>query len=270
MLSAIWLSKPETARRVRQRMRTVLDWARVAHGLSSANPVYGVETALPKQRQRSQHFAAMPYDEVRAFLGRLQRFQASEMTILALQFLILTACRTNEVLLATWSEFNLVERTWTIPAPRMKTGLAHVVPLPPRVMQLLEQAKAVGREGEELVFHSPKRRKPLSNMVFLMLLRRMQLPVTAHGFRSSFRDWAAEETRVENFVVEKALAHAIHNKVEAAYRRGDLLRKRRELMEAWATYCAGAGPQCAEEPGKEATRHQPEPGGGRLSLTPRH
>jgi integrase len=240
VLSAIWLTKPETARRLRQRVRTVLDWARVAHGLAGANPVDGVEKALPKQPERGKHYAAMPYGEVPAFLACLRQHPASEMSKLALEFLILTACRTNEVLLATWSELDLVERTWTIPASRMKAGEAHAVPLPPRAMELLEQVRG---QDEVLVFPSSKRGKPLSNMVLLMMLRRMKLKVTAHGFRSSFRDWAAEETSFPDFVVEKALAHTIANKVEAAYRRGDLLKKRRELMEAWAEHCAGFSPQ---------------------------
>ena len=270
VLSAIWLTKPETARRLRQRMRTVMDWARVAYGLSGANPVDGVEKALPKQLERGEHFAAMPYGEVPAFLTRLRQRAAPEISTLALEFLILTACRTNEVLLAIWSEFDLAERIWTIPASRMKAGEAHSVPLPPRAMQLLDRLKAAGQEDEGLVFPSPKRGKPLSNMVFLMMLRRMELEVTAHGFRSSFRDWAAEETTFANFVVEKALAHTIDNKVEAAYRRGDLLKKRRELMEAWASYCDGASPQRTEKPSNRAIRDQPETDSDGLSLAPRH
>jgi integrase len=132
---------------------------------------------------------------------------------------------------------------WTIPALRMKAGEAHAVPLSKRAVVLLKRAKSLAA-NDRLVFPSRRRGKPLSNMVFLMMLRRMELEVTAHGFRSSFRDWAAEETPSPDFVAEKALAHAIDNKVEAAYRRGDLLKKRRELMEAWATYCTT--PQASE------------------------
>lgn len=255
VLSAIWLAKPETARRLRQRVRTVLDWSRVAYGLSGANPVDGVEKALPKQPERGEHFAALPYGDVPAFLTRLRQRPGSEVSILALEFLILTACRTNEVLLADWSEFDLAERSWTIPASRMKAGEAHVVPLPPLALQLLAKAKAAGT-GQGLVFPSAKGDKPLSNMVFLMLLRRLKLDVTAHGFRSSFRDWAAEETAFPNFVVEKALAHTIDNKVEAAYRRGDLLKKRRELMQAWADYCGGTSPSRRQKPARRGARHQ--------------
>lgn len=269
VLSAIWLTKPETARRLRQRVRTVLDWARVAYGLSGANPVDGVEKALPKQPERGGHFAAMPYGEVPAFFAGLRQRPASEISVLALEFLILTACRTNEVLLATWSELDLVERTWTIPASRMKAGEAHAVPLPPRTIELLGQVKVAGQD-EVFVFPSSKRGKPLSNMVFLMMLRRMKLKVTAHGFRSSFRDWAAEETSFPNFVVEKALAHSIDNKVEAAYRRGDLLKKRRELMEVWASYCGGDSPQRTVKPTRRTTRRQLEKGNGGLLLASRH
>ncbi len=269
VLSAIWLTKPETARRLRQRVRTVLDWARVAYGLSGANPVDGVEKALPKQPERGEHFAAMPYGEVPAFLAGLRQRPAAEISVLALEVLILTACRTNEVLLATWNEFDLTERTWTIPASRMKAGEPHAVPLPARAIELLEQVKVAGQD-EVLVFPSSKHGKPLSNMVFLMMLRRMKLEVTAHGFRSSFRDWAAEETSFPNFVVEKALAHTIDNKVEAAYRRGDLLKKRRELMEAWASYCDGDSPQRMEKPTRRTTRRQREKGNGGLLLASRH
>jgi integrase len=239
VLAPIWLTKAETARRVRQRMRTVFDWARVAHGLKCSNPVDGVERGLPKQTDRAEHFAAMPYIQVAAFMKQLRERAVNNTPLLALEFLILTACRTNEVLMAAWDEFNLAEATWTIPAVRMKGREIHVVPLAERALAILSQMKTRGGKG--LVFPGQALNKPLSNMVFLMTLRRMELAVTAHGFRSSFRDWAAEETAFPNFVVEKALAHTIENKVEAAYRRGDLLKKRRELMEAWATYCE-AGP----------------------------
>jgi integrase len=268
-LSAIWLTKPETVRRVRQRVRTVLDWARVTYGLSGGNPVDGVEKALPKQPERGEHFAAMPYSGVPAFLAGLRQHPALEISVLALEFLILTACRTNEVLLATWSEFDLAERTWTIPASRMKAGEAHVVPLPPRAIELLAQIKGA-RQEEVLVFPSSKPGNPFSNMVFLMMLRRMKLEVTAHGFRSSFRDWPAEETSFPNFVVEKALAHTIDDKVEAAPRRGDLLRKRRELVEAWAEYCAGVSLQRTGKPTRRTARRHLEKGNGGLLLTSRH
>ncbi len=236
VLSPIWLTKAETARRIRQRLRSVLDWARVAYTLPGANPVEGVERALPKQPERSDHYAAMPYAEVPAFVARLRSGSTRDAVVVAFEFLILTACRTGEVLQARWEEVDFDKKIWTIPAARMKMGEAHSVPLCERALALLKEAKR--KAGDDpLVFPSRRRGKALSNMVFLMMLRRMGLGFTAHGFRSSFRDWAAEETQFPDFVVEKALAHAIDNKVEAAYRRGDLLKKRRELMEAWATFC---------------------------------
>lgn len=238
VLLPIWLTKSETARRVRQRLRTVFDWSRVAYSLNCANPVDGVERALPKQSDRKQHLAALPYAEVPSFMTRLRQRSPAEPTILAFEFLVLTACRTSEVLLAAWDEIDFEAAIWTIPAMRMKANELHVVPLCPRALQILAAAKKLAGK-DPLVFVSRAREQPLSNMVFLMTLRRMELAVTAHGFRSSFRDWAAEETDFPNFVVEKALAHAIDNKVEAAYRRGDLLKKRRELMDAWSAFCAG-------------------------------
>lgn len=239
VLSPIWLTKPETARRVRQRIHTVLDWVRVAHSLPGANAVDGVERGLPKQPERNEHFAAMPYADVPAFFKRLRRRSAEDMTALAFEFLILNASRTNEVLPARRKEIDLARAVWTVPPERIKTGVEHIVPLSERAVAIVKRALELGGKDEELVFPSRKRGKPLSNMVFLMMLRRMKLEVTAHGFRSSFRDWAAEETEFPDFVVEKALAHAIDNKVEAAYRRGDLLKKRRELMGEWASYCTG-------------------------------
>ena len=210
----------------------------MAYALPGANPVDGVEKALPKQPDFAAHYAAMPYADVPAFMTALRRRSVGDATRLALEFLILTACRTNEVLLAAWNEIDSAEEEWTIPAARMKTNETHIVPLAPRALALLTEVKTLHGD-QALVFPSQRPGKPLSNMVLLMTLRRMELSITAHGFRSSFRDWAAEETEFPNFVVEKALAHTIDNKVEAAYRRGDLLKKRRDLMISWANYCAG-------------------------------
>lgn len=238
VLSPIWLTKSETARRVRQRMHTVFDWARIAAGLRGSNPVDGVERGLPKQVDRGEHYAAMSYRDIPAFMAQLRQRSVGNPPLLAFEFLILTASRTNEVLLASWDEIDFGGATWTIPAVRMKGNEMHIVPLSKRALTVLSQMKA-GAGVQGLVFPGQRPGRPLSNMVFLMTLRRMGLAVTAHGFRSTFRDWAAEETDFPNFVVEKALAHAIENKVEAAYRRGDLIKKRRELMDAWSVYCAG-------------------------------
>ena len=235
-LSPIWLTKPETARRVRQRIGTVLDWAKAAGYRSGDNPIDGVSRGLPKQGEREEHHAALPYAEVPAFVARLRgSSEQGEIARLAFEFLILTATRTSEVLGAAWSEVNDDEALWTVPANRMKAGREHRVPLSSRAVEVLARAKALG-SGSALVFPGRSGTKPLSNMVFLMALRRMAVPITAHGFRSSFRDWAAEATNLPREVAEMALAHAVENRVEAAYRRGDLLAKRREMMEAWAEF----------------------------------
>ena len=238
-LSPIWLTKPETARRVRQRIGTVLDWAKAAGHRSGDNPVEGVAKGLPKQGERDEHHAALPYADVPAFVARLRGMSGpGEIGRLAFEFLILTAARTGEVLDARWSEINEAEALWTVPAARMKAGREHRVPLSSRAGEVLARAKTLGG-GSALVFPGRSGENPLSNMVFLMALRRMSVPITAHGFRSSFRDWAAETTNLPREVAEMALAHAVENRVEAAYRRGDLLAKRRDLMEQWATFCEG-------------------------------
>jgi integrase len=234
-LGPIWLTKPETARRVRQRIKAVLDWAKAAGFRSGENPVEGVEKALPKQNGRDSHHEAMPYGQIPAFITNLRASDAGEITRLALEFLILTASRTSEVLQAQWDEFDLDQALWTVPADRMKAGRIHRVPLSGRCLEILKRAKELEADSS-YVFPGRSANKPLSNMVFLMMLRRMNLDVTAHGFRSSFRDWAAEATHFPREVAEMALAHTIENKVEAAYRRGDLMEKRREMMQAWAGY----------------------------------
>ena len=237
VLAPIWLTKGETASRVRQRISTVLDWAKAAGHRSGDNPVEGVTRGLPKQGERAEHHAALSYAEVPAFVARLRAMPGQgEISRLAFEFLILTAARTSEVLGAQWSEINETEALWTVPASRMKAGREHRVPLSGRAREVLTQAKALGG-GSALVFPGRAGTKPLSNMVFSMALRRMKVQVTAHGFRSSFRDWAAEATNLPREVAEMALAHTIENRVEAAYRRGDLLARRRELMEQWEIYC---------------------------------
>jgi integrase len=240
VLGPIWLTKPETARRVRQRISTVLDWAKVAGYRSGENPVIGVTKGLPKQAGKDDHLSALPYSEASAFIASLKETDLSEITKLAFEFLILTASRTGEVLGMKWEEVDEASRTWTIPAERMKAKRVHRVPLVPRCMEILAKAKLVRADGS-YVFPGRSGNKPLSNMVFLMILRRMGQQVTAHGFRSSFRDWAAEQTNFPREVCEMALAHAVENRVEAAYRRSDLFEKRRELMEAWANYVNSFG-----------------------------
>jgi len=235
-LAPIWLTKPETARRVRQRIGTVLSWAKAAGHRSGDNPVEGVAKGLPKQTDTVEHHAALPYTEVPAFIARLQASDRGEGTKLAFEFLILTALRTSEVLGARWDEIDTVEAVWTVAAHRMKMKRVHRVPLSPRAVSILESAKLLAGDSP-FVFPGQKADKPLSNMAFEMTLRRMKVPVTAHGFRSSFRDWSAEATSYPNEVAEMALAHVVKNRVEAAYRRGDLLERRRALMDDWAAFC---------------------------------
>ena len=235
VLSPIWLTKPETARRVKQRIGTVLDWAKASGLRDGENPIGGVAKGLPKQPERKNHFAALPYQEVADFGSRLRASDAGESAKLAFEFLILTAARTREVLGATWAEFDLDKAIWTIPAERMKAWREHRVPLSNRCIEILARARKIA-DGNVYVFPGRSADKPLSNMVFLMALRRMKIDATAHGFRSAFRDWAAERTNFPREVCELALAHANKNKVEAAYQRGDLFEKRRALMDTWAAY----------------------------------
>lgn len=235
VLTPIWLAKPETARRLKQRISTVLDWAKAAGFRSGDNPVEGVAKGLPRQPDRKNHFEAIPFDDVPGFVKKLREANASEYSRLAFELLILTAARTNEVLLAKWDEVDLDQNIWIIPAERMKAGKEHRVPLAPQAVTLLRRAKEISTSG--FIFPGRRADVPMSNMVFLMMLRRMKFEFTAHGFRSAFRDWAAECTHFPREVCEMALAHTIKSKVEAAYRRGDLFEKRRELMKAWANFC---------------------------------
>jgi len=234
-LSPIWLEIPETARRVRQRMKTVFDWAKAAGFRSTDNPVEGVSKVLPKHNGQQEHFAALPYGHVPAFLQRLRNYEGA-LTRLAFEFLILTASRTGEVLNAKWNEFDLEVKTWIIPAGRMKAKREHRVPLSQRCIEILTSAKEVA-DGSEYVFLGSTAGKPLSNMAFNMALRHMErIDCTPHGFRSSFRDWAEEKTNFPRSVIEAALAHVVKDKTEAAYRRTDLFDKRRKLMDAWSAF----------------------------------
>ncbi|MET3841932.1 site-specific integrase [Bradyrhizobium sp. OAE829] len=236
-LSPIWLSKAETARRIRRRIATVLDWAKAAGYRSGDNPVDGVGKGLPRQTEKRGHFAAIPYNDVPLFVRKLPDVPTNLFARLAFEFLILTAARTNEVLKAEWNEVDLAKAVWTVPADRMKAGREHRVPLAARALTLLRSVHG-STDGSALVFPSRSFDAPMSNMVFLMMLRRMGAAFTAHGFRSAFRDWAAECTNFPREVCEMALAHSIKDKTEAAYRRGDLFEKRRQLMEAWNDFLA--------------------------------
>jgi integrase len=240
-LEPIWSKKPETASRVRGRIEAVLDWA-AARGFRDAdNPARWkgrLDQLLPRRSKvrAVEHHAALPYDKVGSFMLELREREG--VAARALEFAILTAARTGEVLGAQWSEINLKAKVWTVPAGKMKSGREHRIPLSEAALAVLKRM-AKAREGDH-VFPGD-RRATLSNMALLMLLRRMgHGDLTTHGFRSTFRDWAAERTNFPNEVVEMALAHAVGNKVEAAYRRGDLFDKRRKLMDSWAEFCANS------------------------------
>lgn len=236
VLTPVWQDKPETARRIRMRLEKVLDAARVKSLREGDNPARWkghLDHLLPRHgRTTKAHHAAMPFDEVPAFMATLAEKRNS--AALAMRFLILTATRTGEALGARWSEIDLKNKVWTIPADRMKARRPHRVPLSDAAVEVLELAK--GRH-KEWVFPGPSDLGPLSNMALLMLLRReKQDTATTHGFRSSFRDWASEKTPFPREVAEMALAHVIESDTEAAYRRGDLFEKRRELMQAWGSF----------------------------------
>ncbi|MGL4396287.1 MAG: tyrosine-type recombinase/integrase [Hyphomicrobium sp.] len=240
VLTPIWLAKPETARRIRQRLRTVLDWARAAGHRSGDNPVDLIGEALPKQGRKNEHHEALPYQDVGHFIRTLHGSQCEDATKLAFEFLILTATRTSEVRFATWGEIDFANKLWSIPAGRMKARRGHVVPLTDRAIAILKEAEAHTPKhyAAALIFRDGRSGEELSENRFLNARDRIGYTekCTPHGFRSSFRDWAAEETTFPAEVVEMALAHTIKNKVEAAYRRGDLLKKRRDVMEAWEKY----------------------------------
>lgn len=239
VVQPIWLEKPETARRVLQRVRTILEWARVAGHRDGVNPADGVRGALPKQRDKTNHFAALPWQQMPALWPRL--CEADGMGALALRFAILTTARSGEVRFARWREIDLDAAVWTIPADRMKAGREHRVPLSSDAVAILERVRELASGTESLVFPSAKRGAVLSDMTLSAVLKRLDVPVTPHGFRSTFRDWAEEETAYPHEVKEAALAHTVKNKAEAAYRRTDLFEKRRTMMADWAGWvCDGA------------------------------
>ena len=240
VLDPIWNTKPETAARVRGRIESILDWAKVRGFREGENPARWrghLDHLLPRRSKvrAVRHHAALSYSELGTFMADLRTREG--IAARALEFLILTAARTGEVLGATWDELDLQAKVWTVPADRTKAHRDHRVPLSDAAVTVIERVRKA-RESE-YVFPGD-RRDVLSNMAMDMLLRRMERGVTVHGFRSTFRDWAAECTSFQREVAEAALAHVVGDKVEAAYRRGDLFEKRRRLMDAWAGFCAKA------------------------------
>ena len=239
VLMPIWNEKPETARRVRQRISTVMKWA-VAQGYRADNPAGdAIGAALPKHNGKAKHHhRALPHNEVAAAVETVRGSGAGIAVKLAFEFLILTAARSGEVRLATWDEIDMAAATWTVPASRMKAGLEHRVPLCDRAMSILNEARAID-DGSGFIFPGTRTGKPLSDMTLSKLMRDLGLDAVPHGFRSSFRDWASELTNAPRDVMEAALAHTVRDKVEAAYNRTDLFERRRTLMDQWASYLDG-------------------------------
>jgi integrase len=239
ILEPIWTAKPETASRVRGRIELVLNWARSRGYRSGENPAQWrghLDNLLPARGKvrRVKHHPALPYSEIGAFMAALRSQETG--TAHALEFLILTAARSGEALGARWEEIDLAAKLWIVPAERMKGEREHRVPLSDAAVAVLNRMLPSSRQG--LVFHDAVSGRRIVSKAPFDLLRRMgRGDLTAHGFRSTFRDWCAERTNFPNEVAEMALAHAVGDKVEAAYRRSDLFDKRRQLMAAWADYC---------------------------------
>jgi integrase len=239
-LEPIWTAKPETAGRVRSRIESILDWAKVRGYRNGENPARWkghLDKLLPKRAKirKVEHHPALPYSEIPQFMGALRG--RDNIASRALEFAILTAARAGEVIGATWAEIDIDRGTWTIPAARMKAGAEHRVPLSPRALDILEGVPRLAENPH--LFSGARSGKPLGHSAIQRALKDVHAgDAVPHGFRSTFRDWAAEQTAYPNHVVEQALAHSIGDKVEAAYRRGDLFEKRRRLMSDWAEYCS--------------------------------
>jgi integrase len=240
VLEPIWSTKAVTAGRLRSRIEAILDWATVREYRKGENPARWrghLNKLLPKlgKVRKVKHFPALRYAEIGEFMASLRAQEG--MSARALEYLILTAARTGEVIGARWDELDLEAHTWTIPVSRTKTGREHRVPLSPAAVAVIEEMRKVAQN--DFVFPGAKRDQPISDMRMFDLLRRMgRGDLTVHGFRSTFRDWTAEMTNYPREVAEMALAHVVEGKVEGAYRRGDLFEKRRRLMDEWAQYCA--------------------------------
>ncbi|MDE2404903.1 MAG: tyrosine-type recombinase/integrase [Sphingomonadales bacterium] len=245
VLKPIWLSKAETASRLRGRIERVLDAAKVKGLRFGENPARGrghLDLLLPKRNKATvKHHPALPFKDVAGFMSELR--QRPAIAARALEFTILTAARSGEARGMTWGEINLADKLWTVPATRMKASAVHEVPLSDAAIRVLKGVHEDGLQPDDWVFPAP-RGGALSDMALSQLLKRMGRPdITVHGFRSTFRDWAGETTKFEREEVEMALAHTVASSVERAYRRGRSLEKRRELMTAWAEYCDLQSPQ---------------------------
>ena len=242
VLKPIWQTKPETASRLRGRIERVLDSAKARGLRTGENPAAwrgNLALILPPAKKLSRgHHTALPYVELPSFVVALRTRRA--MAALALEFTILTAARSGESTCATWSEIDFANGLWTVPGERMKSGRPHRVPLSKRAVEILHTVEPLrDPERGDWVFPGQARGRPISGLTMHMLLRRMKIDVTPHGFRSTFRDWAGDETHHAREIIEAALAHVVGDKAEQAYRRGDALEKRRLLMQHWADFCGG-------------------------------
>ena len=239
ILSPIWVTKAETAKRVRQRLSTVFKYC-VAQQWRTDDPAnIAIVEALPNLKKKVQHRKSISYNDVSTFIETVSKSSAGLSTKLGLEFLILTATRSGEVRNARWDEIN--GSLWTIPAERMKAGVEHRVPLPSRCIEILAEAKTIS-QGSGFIFEGTKPNKPLSENTFNKLMKELGLEVHAHGFRTSFRTWTQEKTNYPREITEAALAHSLRDKAEAAYARSDLLEKRAEMMEAWAQFISAEAP----------------------------
>lgn len=236
VLSPIWLTKAETARRVKQRMGTIFKWS-MAKGWRSDNPAEAVSEALPAQAREKTHFKSLPYDDVAGCIVAVRNSKAWVATKAALEFTILTAARSGEVRNATWAEIDLERGVWTVPAAKMKMKREHRVPLSTRALEVLAEARQV-RDDTGLVFPSP-RGKTLSDMTLSKLVKELGFDAHVHGFRSSFRQWCQERTGFPAEVAEAALAHSAGDEVVRAYARSDLFEKRAEMLQQWADFLSG-------------------------------
>jgi integrase len=237
VLKPLWLTKPETGSRLRGRIERALDFAKARGMRSGENPARWrghLDALLPKRQKLTRgHHKAMAFDEVPEFSKQLRKMPG--IAPAALEFAILTAARSGEVMGGRWSEVDLTTRVWTVPATRMKGGREHRVPLSDRAVQILKAMQT--RKVSEFIFPGSKQNRPLSVMALEMVMRRASIDATVHGFRSAFRDWSGERTTFSREVAEAALAHLVGDETERAYRRGDALEKRRALMDAWSIFC---------------------------------
>jgi len=236
VLTPIWNTKGDTAKKIKQRLRMIIKWARAQGYFQGDDPVELAEQALPKQLKSDDHHKSLEFEKLPEMISNLRKSKISLPTKLALEFTILSACRTSEVLNAKWEEIDLTKLIWSIPSERMKGGKVHQVPLTDRMTVILNDCKKL-KTNNDLLFPSEINGEALSNNTMrLALKKRLKIDATVHGMRSSFKDWASETTNFANEVSEMALAHTISNKTELAYRRRTLIEKRRQLMQKWSDY----------------------------------